>query len=146
MKIISTLQPAPCQRKSRKRVGRGIGSTLGKTCGRGHKGYGSRSGSKRKIGFEGGQMPIQRRLPKFGFSSRISTVTENVRLSDLISKQKTIDDQPLTIALLKQLKLIKRTRCRVKLFRDADAKQALMPFTVAQGQPIVLSASLRSSK
>ena len=74
----------PCLvKKTRKRVGRGIGCGSGKTCGRGHKGQKSRSGYSRKVGFEGGQMPLQRRIPKSGFSSRIGRVTAEVRLSEL---------------------------------------------------------------
>jgi large subunit ribosomal protein L15 len=74
---LNTIAPAPGAKKDAKRVGRGIGSGLGKTCGRGHKGQKSRSGGFSKRGFEGGQMPLQRRLPKVGFRSRkASTVTE----------------------------------------------------------------------
>ncbi|HHL45329.1 MAG TPA: 50S ribosomal protein L15 [Gammaproteobacteria bacterium] len=80
---LNTLKPAPGAKQSRKRVGRGIGSTLGKTCGRGHKGLKSRSGGGVKPGFEGGQMPIQRRLPKVGFRSHKSMVTAEVRLDEL---------------------------------------------------------------
>lgn len=80
---LNTLSPAPGSKPSEKRVGRGIGSGLGKTCGRGHKGQKSRSGGSVKPGFEGGQMPIQRRVPKFGFTSRKSLVSAEVRLSEL---------------------------------------------------------------
>ncbi|MBV1921954.1 MAG: 50S ribosomal protein L15 [Pseudomonadales bacterium] len=80
---LNTLSPAPGSRPTRKRVGRGIGSGLGKTCGRGHKGQKSRSGGSVKPGFEGGQMPLQRRVPKFGFTSRKSLVSAEVRLSEL---------------------------------------------------------------
>jgi len=80
---LNTLSPAPGSRPSGKRVGRGIGSGLGKTCGRGHKGQKSRSGGSVKPGFEGGQMPLQRRVPKFGFTSRKSLVSAEVRLSEL---------------------------------------------------------------
>jgi len=80
---LNTIKPAAGSRKVRKRVGRGIGSTLGKTCGRGHKGQKSRSGGFHKVGFEGGQMPLQRRLPKVGFSSRKSKYTSEVRLSEI---------------------------------------------------------------
>ena len=69
---LNTIKPAEGSKKVRKRVGRGIGSTLGKTCGRGHKGQKSRSGGFHKVGFEGGQMPLQRRLPKVGFTARKS--------------------------------------------------------------------------
>jgi large subunit ribosomal protein L15 len=82
---LNTLKPAAGSRKNSKRVGRGIGSTLGKTCGRGHKGQKSRSGGFHKVGFEGGQMPLQRRLPKVGFTSRKSKYTSEVRLSEVAS-------------------------------------------------------------
>ena len=78
---INTIKPAPGSKKPRRRVGRGIGSGLGKTAGRGHKGQSSRSGGFHKVGFEGGQMPLQRRLPKRGFISHRRS--EEVRLSDL---------------------------------------------------------------
>jgi large subunit ribosomal protein L15 len=82
---LNTIQSAYGSRKNRKRVGRGIGSTLGKTCGRGHKGQKSRSGGFHKIGFEGGQMPLQRRLPKVGFTSRVKKYHAEVRLNELQS-------------------------------------------------------------
>ncbi len=80
---LNTLSPAPGRITEKKRVGRGIGSGLGKTAGRGHKGQKSRSGGRVKPGFEGGQMPLQKRLPKYGFTSRIAGVTAEVRLSEL---------------------------------------------------------------
>lgn len=80
---LNDLKPAPGSRKNARRVGRGIGSGLGKTGGRGHKGQKSRSGGWHKVGFEGGQMPIQRRLPKFGFTSRMGRYYAEVRLSEL---------------------------------------------------------------
>jgi large subunit ribosomal protein L15 len=80
---LNTLKPADGSRPDGKRVGRGIGSGLGKTCGRGHKGQKSRSGGFHKTGFEGGQMPLQRRLPKVGFRSRKGMVTGEVRLDEL---------------------------------------------------------------
>jgi len=80
---LNDLKPAPGSRKTARRVGRGIGSGWGKTCGRGHKGQKSRSGGWHKVGFEGGQMPIQRRLPKFGFTSRMGRYYAEVRLSEL---------------------------------------------------------------
>jgi large subunit ribosomal protein L15 len=80
---LNTIQPAEGSKKPRRRVGRGIGSGLGKTSGRGHKGQKSRSGGFHKVGFEGGQMPLQRRLPKRGFVSRSRGDTVEVRLSDL---------------------------------------------------------------
>lgn len=80
---LNTLSPNEGSRKARKRVGRGIGSGLGKTCGRGHKGQKARAGGYHKINFEGGQMPIQRRLPKLGFNSQLALVTDQVTLSEL---------------------------------------------------------------
>ena len=80
---LNTLQPAPGSKKNAKRVGRGIGSGTGKTCGRGHKGQKSRSGGFSKVGFEGGQMPLQRRLPKVGFASRSAKLSAEVRLDEL---------------------------------------------------------------
>jgi large subunit ribosomal protein L15 len=80
---LNTIKPAAGSKKAKRRVGRGIGSGLGKTAGRGHKGQKSRSGGFHKVGFEGGQMPLQRRLPKRGFVSRSREDTAEVRLSDL---------------------------------------------------------------
>lgn len=81
--FLNSIQPAEGSHKKAKRVGRGIGSGLGKTCGRGHKGQKSRAGGFHKVGFEGGQMPLQRRLPKVGFSSRTKKYSAEVRLSEL---------------------------------------------------------------
>lgn len=80
---LNTIQSALGARKKAKRVGRGIGSTDGKTCGRGHKGQKARAGGYHKVGFEGGQMPLQRRLPKVGFTSRTKKYTAVVRLNEL---------------------------------------------------------------
>ena len=80
---LNTIKPAQGSKKNRRRVGRGIGSGLGKTAGRGHKGQKSRSGGFHKVGFEGGQMPLQRRLPKRGFVSRSKNDSAQIRLSDL---------------------------------------------------------------
>lgn len=81
--FLNTLQPAPGSKKAVKRLGRGIGSGRGKTSGKGHKGQKARAGGFHKVGFEGGQMPLQRRIPKSGFRSQKSLVREEVRLSDL---------------------------------------------------------------
>lgn len=98
--FLNTLSPSENSKKRRKRVGRGIGSTLGKTCGRGHKGQHARAGGYHKIGFEGGQMPLQRRLPKVGFKSKISKFSAEVRLSSL-------NDINVSIIDLQALKLAK---------------------------------------
>lgn len=81
---LNTIKPAEGQKHSPKRRGRGIGSGLGKTSGRGHKGQSARAGGFHKVGFEGGQMPLQRRVPKIGFTSRIGRKTAEIRLSELV--------------------------------------------------------------
>jgi len=89
---LNSLSPAEGSKKNRKRVGRGIGSGIGKTAGRGHKGQKSRSGGYHKVGFEGGQMPLQRRLPKRGFASRIARYNDEVRLYQIqVMKADLID-------------------------------------------------------
>ena len=102
---LNTISPAPGSKPSKKRVGRGIGSGLGKTCGRGHKGQKSRSGGSVRPGFEGGQMPLKQRLPKFGFSSRKSRVTAEVRLSELYKIDESIKD--VDLAVLKAENIVK---------------------------------------
>jgi large subunit ribosomal protein L15 len=111
--FLNTLQSTPGTRKKAKRVGRGIGSTLGKTCGRGHKGQKSRSGGFHKVGFEGGQMPLQRRLPKVGFTSRVKKYSAEVRLNELASLSTDVVDLAVLIdanivpAFTKTAKIIK---------------------------------------
>ena len=83
MMELNTMKPAPGSRVKKTRLGRGIGSGLGKTSGRGHKGQKARAGGFHRIGFEGGQTPLQRRLPKFGFTSRVNLNTFTLRLNDL---------------------------------------------------------------
>ena len=83
--FLNTIKASPGARKKSRRVGRGIGCTKGKTCGKGHKGQKARSGGFHKVGFEGGQMPLQRRLPKVGFKSRSAKYSAEVRLSELES-------------------------------------------------------------
>ncbi len=89
---LNTLAPAEGSKKSRKRVGRGAGSGLGKTAGRGHKGQKSRSGGLHKVGFEGGQMPLQRRLPKRGFASRTARYNTEIRLYQLQAMKSEVID------------------------------------------------------
>jgi large subunit ribosomal protein L15 len=100
---LNTLSPAPGSRKAAKRVGRGIGSGLGKTAGRGHKGQKSRSGGKVAAGFEGGQMPLQKRLPKYGFTSRIARTTAQVRLAEL----NKVDAEVIDLQALKDADLVR---------------------------------------
>ncbi|HFB65589.1 MAG TPA: 50S ribosomal protein L15 [Aeromonadales bacterium] len=99
---LNSLSPAEGAKKNPKRVGRGIGSTLGKTGGRGHKGQKSRSGGYHKVGFEGGQMPLKQRLPKFGFTSRKSLVTAEVRLSELAK----VEGEAIDLMTLRQAGVI----------------------------------------
>ena len=108
---LNTLKPATGSNKARKRVGRGIGSGLGKTAGRGHKGQKSRSGGFHKIGFEGGQMPLQRRLPKRGFVSPLAGLVGEVRLSDLQRMKGDVVD----MAALRAAGVVSRLARRAKV-------------------------------
>jgi large subunit ribosomal protein L15 len=98
---LNTLKPAEGAKHAKKRVGRGVGSGLGKTAGRGHKGQHSRAGGYHKVGFEGGQMPLQRRLPKRGFKSLTARDTAEVRLSDLERLGEQVLASPVDILVLK---------------------------------------------
>jgi large subunit ribosomal protein L15 len=118
---LNTIKPALGEKTSRKRVGRGMGSGLGKTCGRGHKGQKSRSGGFTKIGFEGGQMPLQRRLPKVGFTSRISKTTSQVTLSQLDKLTET----DINIDVLKQNNLVTKNITRVKVMLSGEIKRSV---------------------
>lgn len=118
---LNTLSPAPGRIKAAKRVGRGIGSGLGKTCGRGHKGLKSRSGGSVRPGFEGGQMPLQIRLPKYGFSSRIGRVTAEIRLSEL----NLVEGSVVDLETLKQADLISSVIKRAKIFASGELKKAV---------------------
>jgi large subunit ribosomal protein L15 len=118
---LNTLSPSPGSRKDAKRVGRGIGSGLGKTAGRGHKGQKSRSGGKVRPGFEGGQMPLQKRLPKYGFSSRVSRTTAQVRLGELNAVQSDVVD----LEALKAADVIRQDVLRVRVFLSGDLTKAL---------------------
>lgn len=108
---LNTLKPAAGSKKARVRVGRGVASGSGKTCGRGHKGQHSRSGGYHKVGFEGGQMPLQRRVPKFGFTSRKGLVTAEVRLGDL----NKVDAEVIDLAALKAANVINAQVKRAKV-------------------------------
>ena len=101
----------------RKRRGRGPGSGLGKTSGRGHKGQGSRSGGGVRAGFEGGQMPLQKRVPKYGFFSRKSRFSEEIRLSALIK----LDKKEINIQVLKEEDLINQNTSKVKVIKDTES-------------------------
>jgi large subunit ribosomal protein L15 len=118
---LNTLAPAPGAKSSAKRVGRGFGSGLGKTGGRGHKGPKSRSGGSVKPGFEGGQMPIQRRLPKFGFTSRKSMVSDQVTLCELAK----VDGDTVTVQALKDAGLVKKEILFVKVMKSGEISRAV---------------------
>ena len=118
---LNTIKPAVGEKSSRKRVGRGMGSGLGKTCGRGYNGQQSRSGGFTKVGFEGGQMPLQRRLPKVGFTSRISRTTSQVTLSQL----DRLTETDINIDVLKQNNLVTKNILRVKVMLSGEITRAV---------------------
>lgn len=113
---LNELKPNPKRVKESKRIGRGTGSGSGKTSGKGHKGLKSRSGGRVRIGFEGGQMPLQKRVPKFGFSSRKNRNTQQLRLSTLVTSGLT----EVTIDSLVEKDLIRNSTKKVKVFLDTD--------------------------
>ena len=118
---LNTIQPGPGSRSAAKRVGRGIGSGSGKTCGRGHKGQKSRSGGFHKVGFEGGQMPLQRRLPKVGFCSRMAKYTAQIRTGEL----NKLDVDVIDLTALQESNIIPRTMKRAKVFLSGDVTKAV---------------------
>jgi len=118
---LNEISPAAGSKKDRKRVGRGIGSGLGKTAGRGHKGQKARSGGFHKVGFEGGQMPLQRRLPKRGFASRTSRYSAEVRLYQLeVMKVDVID-----LDTLKAEKIVGHDAKKVKVINTGELSRAI---------------------
>ncbi len=118
---LNNLSPAPGSTKNKKRVGRGIGSGWGKTCGTGHKGQKSRSGGTVKPGFEGGQMPLQMRLPKYGFSSRIGAITAEVRTSEL----NKIDGDTVSLESLRKAGVITTSIKKVKVMLSGEVTRKL---------------------
>jgi len=119
--FLNTLKPAAGSKSNAKRRGRGMGSGLGKTGGRGHKGQKSRSGGKPMIGFEGGQMPLQRRLPKVGFTSRLARITDEIRLNELNALTTDVID----ITVLKEANLIAKSIQRVKVMDSGKIEKAV---------------------
>lgn len=118
---LNSIKPAAGSKRAAKRVGRGIGSGQGKTAGRGHKGQKSRSGGYHKVGFEGGQMPLQRRLPKVGFRSYMSRITDEIRLDELEKAgAETID-----LDTLEKAGLISRKIKRVKIIASGTISKAV---------------------
>lgn len=118
---LNTLSPAPGSRKAAKRVGRGIGSGVGKTAGRGHKGQKARSGGKVAPGFEGGQMPLQKRLPKYGFTSRIGRTTAQLRLGEL----RKVSAEVIDLQALKDADLVRDDVERVRVFLSGEIDRAV---------------------
>ncbi|OFZ66583.1 MAG: 50S ribosomal protein L15 [Betaproteobacteria bacterium RBG_16_56_24] len=136
---LNKIQPAQGAKHSKRRVGRGIGSGLGKTCGRGHKGQKSRAGGFHKVGFEGGQMPLQRRLPKRGFISLTCNDTAQVRLSDL---QKLPIDS-IDLLALKQAGIVHSGAMTAKVILCGEIKRAvkLQGLLVTKGARTAIEAA-----
>jgi len=136
---LNELSPAEGSKKDRKRVGRGIGSGMGKTAGRGHKGQKSRSGGFHKVGFEGGQMPLQRRLPKRGFASRTARYSEEVRLYQIqVMKADVID-----LDTLKAEKIVGHEARKVKVINTGELDRAvtIKGLGVSKGAQAVIEAA-----
>ncbi len=119
---LNTLRPAPGAKQERTRVGRGTGSGLGKTCGRGHKGQHARAGGYHKVGFEGGQMPLQRRVPKFGFTSQKAFDKAEVRLHELAK----VDAATINLEALKAARIIGHHVKRVKVIASGKIDKAVI--------------------
>ena len=136
---LNTLKPADGSTKDRKRAGRGIGSGLGKTGGRGHKGQKSRSGGFHKVGFEGGQMPLQRRLPKMGFLSRKSRFIDELRLNELA----LVNADVIDLDALKAANLVAREVRSVKVFASGsiDKPVTLKGIRVTRGARAAIEAA-----
>lgn len=118
---LNTIKPAKGAKPGKRRVGRGIGCTKGKTCGRGHKGQRSRAGGYHKVGFEGGQMPLQRRVPKFGFTSRKSLTHAEIRLHQL----NKVNVDVIDLTALKEAHLIPERVVTVKIFLSGSIDKAI---------------------
>lgn len=138
---LNTIKPADGSKKAAKRVGRGIGSGSGKTCGRGHKGQSSRSGGFHKVGFEGGQMPLQRRLPKRGFVSlaKVRGETAEVRLSEI----NNLPVDTIDLLVLKQANVISGSALSVKVFLSGEITRAvtLQGLLVTKGARAAIEAA-----
>ncbi len=136
---LNTVQPADGSRPSRKRLGRGIGSGFGKTCGRGHKGQKSRAGGFHKVGFEGGQMPLQRRLPKRGFKSMSNARNFEVRLSEIA--RLPVDE--IDLSTLMQANLISQhaLSAKVVLSGEINRKVVLKGVGVTAGARAAIEAA-----
>lgn len=129
---LNELKPAAGSKTKSKRLGRGIGSGKGKTCGKGHKGQKARAGGYHKVGFEGGQMPMQRRIPKSGFKSRAALYREEVYLSDL----EKLPTNEIDFSLLLAAGLIRRVTNQVKIVASGTITKSL----VIKGIPVTAGA------
>jgi large subunit ribosomal protein L15 len=118
---LNTLRPAAGSKTKSKRLGRGIGSGKGKTCGRGHKGQKARAGGYHKVGFEGGQMPLQRRLPKLGFRSQQALLREEVYLSDL----NAVKTDEIDLQALKEAGVIRASTKEVKIIASGKVERSV---------------------
>lgn len=116
---LNSIKSAAGSKKTKLRVGRGMGSGIGKTCGRGHKGQKSRAGGFHKVGFEGGQMPIQRRLPKRGFCTINESKPSELKLSDL----NELSEQEITLSILKKYRLVAHKIQRVKILGSGNCNK-----------------------
>ena len=136
---LNTVKPGEGSKRARRRVGRGIGSGLGKTCGRGHKGQKSRAGGFHKVGFEGGQMPLQRRLPKRGFISLTAARNAQVRLSDL--ERLPVDE--IDLAVLIQAGIVPARTLSAKVVRSGEIKRkvTLRGVLVTKGAKAAIEAA-----
>lgn len=137
---LNNLTPGEGARQVTKRVGRGIGSGLGKTCGRGHKGQHSRSGGFHKVGFEGGQMPLQRRLPKVGFSSRTAVFKAEVRLNELAGIS---DDNVVGLDVLKAANVVGKNIKQAKVIASGEISSpiTLRGIAVTKGARAAIEAA-----
>ncbi len=137
---LNTLQPAPGSKKTKKRVGRGIAAGGGKTAGRGHKGQRSRSGGNVRPGFEGGQLPLQKRIPAFGFRSHIGMKTAEVRTSELarLGPESVVD-----LAALKKAGVVRKNAARARIFLSGPvpAKVTVRGVGVSKGAAAAIQAA-----
>ena len=136
---LNTLKPAAGSKSDRKRVGRGIGSGLGKTAGRGHKGQKSRKGGYHKVGFEGGQMPLQRRLPKVGFRSSMARATGEVRLSEIAKVEG--DEVDMDALYRADILPMSVTRAKVILSGSIDRAVTVRGLGVTKGARAAIEAA-----
>lgn len=136
---LNTIKPADGSKPTKKRLGRGIGSGLGKTSGKGHKGQHARAGGYHKVGFEGGQMPLQRRLPKIGFRSRIRNLTAELRLDELAA----VDADVIDILTLVEANIVPAQTIRVKVIATGEIKKkvTLKGISVTKGARAAIEAA-----